>query len=70
MPGRCIGCRGLFSVWKFPAIPESMFPHRKLVISIHLGVANLKSASSVMLNLNLGVSQPTTWIKMQSIRGA
>ena len=49
---------------------RSKIPLRKWVIAIYLCLTSLKSVSSMKLQRDIGVSQPTAWFMLQRIREA
>ena len=70
MPYWCKGCRSYFSVKTGTALQASKVPMRKWAIAIYLCLTSLKSVSSMKLQNDLGVSQPTAWFMMHRIREA
>ena len=70
MPYWCKGCRSYFSVKTGTAMQASKVPMRKWAIAIYLCLTSLKSVSSMKLQNDLGVSQPTAWFMMHRIREA
>ena len=70
MPYHCKGCRSYFSVKTGTAMQSSKVPLRKWAIAIYLCLTSLKSVSSMKLQRDLGVSQPTAWFMMHRIREA
>ena len=70
MPYWCKGCRSYFSVKTGTALQASKVPMRKWAIAIYLCLTSLKSVSSMKLQNDLGVSQPTAWLMMHRIREA
>lgn len=70
MPYRCSDCRSYFSVKTGTAMQASKVPLRKWAIAIYLCLTSLKSVSSMKLQRDLGVSQPTAWFMMHRIREA
>ena len=70
MPYWCKGCRSYFSVKTGTALQSSKIPLRKWAIAIYLCLTSLKSVSSMKLQKDLGVSQPTAWFVMHRIREA
>ena len=70
MPYWCKGCRSYFSAKTGTALQASKVPMRKWAIAIYLCLTSLKSVSSMKLQNDLGVSQPTAWFMMHRIREA
>ena len=70
MPYWCTDCRGYFSVKTGTAMQRSKIPLRKWAIGIYLCLTSLKSVSSVKLQRDLSVSQPTAWFMLHRIRTA
>ena len=70
MPYWCTDCRSYFSVKTGTAMQRSKIPLRKWVIAIYLCLTSLKSVSSMKLQRDIGVSQPTAWFMLQRIREA
>ena len=70
MPYWCTNCRSYFSVKTGTAIQASKIPLRKWAIAIYLCLTSLKSVSSMKLQRDIGVSQPTAWFMMHRIREA
>ncbi|MCY4260779.1 MAG: IS1595 family transposase [Rhodobacteraceae bacterium] len=70
MPYWCKDCRSYFSVKTGTAMQSSKIPLRKWAIAIYLCLTSLKSVSSMKLQRDLGVSQPTAWFMMHRIRKA
>ena len=70
MPYWCGGCRSYFSVRTNTAMQNSRVPLRKWAIAIYLCLTNLKSVSSMKLQRDIGVSQPTAWFMLHRIRQA
>ena len=70
MPYWCRSCRSYFSVKTGTALQASKLPLRKWAIAIYLCLTSLKSVSSMKLQNDLGVSQPTAWFVMHRIREA
>ena len=70
MPYWCKACRSYFSVKTGTALQSSKLPLRKWAIAIYLCLTSLKSVSSMKLQNDLGVSQPTAWFMMHRIREA
>ena len=70
MPYRCTDCRGYFSVKTGTAMQASKIPLRKWAIAIYLCLTSLKSVSSMKLQRDIGVSQPTAWFMLHRIREA
>ena len=70
MPYWCNGCRGYFSVRTGTPIARSNVPLQKWVIAIYLCMTSLKSISSMKLQRDLEVSQPTAWFMLHRIREA
>ena len=52
------------------AMQRSKIPLRKWAIAIYLCLTNLKSVSSMKLQRDIGVSQPTAWFMLHRIRQA
>ncbi len=70
MPYWCSDCRSYFSVKTGTAMQASKIPLRKWAIAIYLCLTNLKSVSSMKLQRDIGVSQPTAWFMLHRIREA
>ena len=70
MPYWCTDCRSYFSVRTGTPIARSNVPLRKWAIAIYLCLTNLKSVSSMKLQRDIGVSQPTAWFMLHRIREA
>lgn len=70
MPYWCGGCRSYFSVRTGTPMQKSKIPLRKWAIAIYLVVTSLKSVSSMKLQRDIGVSQPTAWFMLHRIREA
>ncbi len=70
MPYWCSDCRSYFSVKTGTAMQRSKIPLRKWAIAIYLCLTSLKSVSSMKLQRDLGVSQPTAWFMLHRIREA
>ncbi len=70
MPYWCTDCRSYFSVKTGTAMQASKVPLRKWAIAIYLCLTSLKSISSMKLQRDIGVSQPTAWFMLQRIREA
>ena len=70
MPYWCKDCRSYFSVKTGTAMQRSKIPLRKWAIAIYLCLTNLKSVSSMKLQRDIGVSQPTAWFMLHRIREA
>ena len=70
MPYWCTDCRSYFSVKTNTPLANSKVPMRKWAIAIYLCLTSLKSVSSMKLQRDIGVSQPTAWFMMQRIREA
>ncbi len=70
MPYRCKDCRSYFSVKTGTAMQASKIPLRKWAIAIYLCLTSLKSVSSMKLQRDIGVSQPTAWFMLHRIREA
>lgn len=70
MPYWCPDCRSYFSVRTGTAIQSSKVPLRKWVIAIYLELTSLKGVSSMKLQRDIGVSQPTAWFMLHRIREA
>ena len=70
MPYWCTGCRSYFSVRTGTPIARSNVPLRKWAIAIYLCLTSLKSVSSMKLQRDIGVSQPTAWFMLHRIREA
>ena len=70
MPYWCTDCRSYFSVKTGTAMQRSKVPLRKWAIAIYLCMTNLKSVSSMKLQRDIGVSQPTAWFILHRIREA
>ena len=70
MPYWCSDCRSYFSVKTSTAMQRSKIPLRKWAIAIYLCLTSLKSVSSMKLQRDIGVSQPTAWFMLHRIREA
>ena len=70
MPYWCSDCRSYFSVKTGTAMQRSKIPLRKWAITIYLCLTSLKSVSSMKLQRDIGVSQPTAWFMLHRIREA
>lgn len=70
MPYWCNGCRGYFSVRTGTPIARSNVPLQKWAIAIYLTLTSLKSVSSMKLQRDLSVSQPTAWFMLHRLREA
>ena len=70
MPYWCKGCKYYFSVRTGTPIARTNVPLRKWAIAIYLCLTNLKSVSSMKLQRDIGVSQPTAWFMLHRIREA
>ncbi len=70
MPYWCSDCRSYFSVKTGTAMQASKVPLRKWAIAIYLCLTSLKSVSSMKLQRDIGVSQPTAWFMLHRIREA
>ena len=70
MPYWCTDCRSYFSVRTGTPIARSNVPLRKWVFAIYLCLTSLKSVSSMKLQRDIGVSQPTAWFMLHRIREA
>ena len=70
MPYWCPDCRSYFSVKTGTAMQASKVPLRKWVIAIYLCLTSLKSVSSMKLQRDIAVSQPTAWFMLHRIREA
>ena len=70
MPYWCTDCRSYFSVKTGTAMQSSKVPLRKWAIAIYLCLTSLKSVSSMKLQRDIGVSQPTAWFMLHRIREA
>ena len=70
MPYWCSDCRSYFSVKTGTAMQRSKIPLRKWAIAIYLCLTSLKSVSSMKLQRDIGVSQPTAWFMLHRIREA
>ena len=70
MPYWCTDCRSYFSVKTGTAMQASKIPLRKWAIAIYLCLTSLKSVSSMKLQRDIGVSQPTAWFMLHRIREA
>ncbi len=70
MPYWCKDCRSYFSVKTGTAMQRSKIPLRKWAIAIYLCLTSLKSVSSMKLQRDIGVSQPTAWFMLHRIRQA
>ncbi|MYH38553.1 MAG: IS1595 family transposase [Rhodospirillaceae bacterium] len=70
MPYRCSDCRSYFSVKTNTTMQSSKIPLRKWAIAVYLCLTSLKSVSSMKLQRDIGVSQPTAWFMLHRIREA
>ena len=70
MPYWCSDCRSYFSVKTGTAMQASKIPLRKWAIAVYLCLTSLKSVSSMKLQRDIGVSQPTAWFMLHRIREA
>ena len=70
MPYWCKGCKSYFSVRTGTPIARTNVPLRKWAIAIYLCLTSLKSVSSMKLQRDIGVSQPTAWFMLHRIREA
>ena len=70
MPYWCGGCRSYFSVRTGTPMQRSKVSLRKWAIAIYLVLTSLKSVSSMKLQRDIGVSQPTAWFMLHRIRQA
>ena len=70
MPYWCSDCRSYFSIKTGTAMQRSKIPLRKWAIAIYLCLTSLKSVSSMKLQRDIGVSQPTAWFMLHRIRQA
>ena len=70
MPYWCTDCRSYFSVKTGTVMQASKVPLRKWAIAIYLCLTSLKSVSSMKLQRDIGVSQPTAWFMLHRIREA
>ena len=70
MPYWCTDCRSYFSIKTGTAMQRSKIPLRKWAIAIYLCLTSLKSVSSMKLQRDIGVSQPTAWFMLHRIRQA
>ena len=70
MPYWCSDCRSYFSVKTGTAMQASKIALRKWAIAIYLCLTSLKSVSSMKLQRDIGVSQPTAWFMLHRIREA
>ena len=70
MPYWCSDCRSYFSVKTGTVMQASKVPLRKWAIAIYLCLTSLKSVSSMKLQRDIGVSQPTAWFMLHRIREA
>ena len=70
MPYWCSDCRSYFSTKTGTAMQRSKIPLRKWAIAIYLCLTSLKSVSSMKLQRDIGVSQPTAWFMLHRIREA
>ena len=70
MPYWCTDCRSYFSVRTGTPIARSNISLRNWAIAIYLCLTNLKSVSSMKLQRDIGVSQPTAWFMLHRIREA
>ena len=68
MPYWCSDCRSYFSVRTGTPLAHSKVPMRKWAIAIYLEITSLKSLSSMKLQRDIGVSQPTAWFMLHRIR--
>ena len=70
MPYWCKDCRSYFSVKTGTAMQRSKVPLRKWAIAVSLCLTSLKPVSSMKLQRDIGVSQPTAWFMLHRIRQA
>ena len=70
MPYWCSDCRSYFSVKTGTALARSKVPLRKWALAIYLCLTSLKGVSSMKLQRDIGVSQPTAWFMLHRIRQA
>ena len=70
MPYWCTDCRKYFSVRTGTVIARSNVPLQKWAIAIYLCITSLKSVSSMKLQRDIKVSQPTAWFMLHRIREA
>ena len=70
MPYWCGACRSYFSVRTGTPMQRSKVPLRKWAIAIYLVLTSLKSVSSMKLQRDIKVSQPTAWFMLHRIRQA
>ena len=70
MPYWCTDCRSYFSVRTGTPIARSNVPLQKWAIAVYLCLTSLKSVSSMKLQRDIGVSQPTAWFMLHRIREA
>ena len=70
MPYWCTDCRSYFSVKTNTPLANSKVPMRKWATAIYLCLTSLKSVSSMKLQREIGVSQPTAWFMLHRIREA
>ena len=70
MPYRCSDCRSYFSVKTGTVMQASKVPLRKWAIALYLCLTSHNSVSSMKLQRDLGVSQPTAWFMLHRIREA
>lgn len=70
MPYWCGGCRSYFSVRTGTPMQRSKIALRKWAIAIYLVLTSLKPVSSMKLQRDIGVSQPTAWFMLHRIRQA
>ena len=70
MPYWCTNCRSYFSVKTGTVLAYSNISLRKWALAIHLCLTSLTSVSSVQLQRDIGVSQPTAWFVLHRIREA
>lgn len=70
MPYRCRGkgCRNFFSVKVGTVMQDSKLGYQEWAIAIYLYNTNLKSASSMKLHRDLGISQKSAWHLAHRIR--
>ena len=68
MPYRCKGCKSYFSVRTGTALAHTRVPLRKWAYAIYFVLTNLKSASSMKLHRDIGVTQKTAWYMLHRIR--
>ena len=70
MPYWCKDCRSYFSVRTCTSLARSKVPMRKWAIAVYLCLTSLKSVSSMKLQRDIRVSQPTAWFMLHRIREA